>query len=384
MAGAVFACELSTARKGRIRFDVARRTDDAEIRRLLRENPMRGQITISMEREPHYFADADLPGEAKQTIVARDGERLVCAGCCTTRQRFVSGQACRVGYLGGLRLDAGYAGRFDIVRRGYEFFRELQANAPADFYFTSIAADNQRARKFLERGVSKMPFYEFLGEFMTLLLPVSCGRWRAETSASRTNQDAATPPDMDELATRLNEHNQAYQFAPYWSAEELSALGTLGLRSGDFRNVSKKGQPAGCGALWDQRSFKQSVIRGYSGWLATTRPLINSVARIVGAPRLPAVGQTLASAFASHLAIRPEEPNALIHFLANLRDVARERGLEFLTLGYAASDPRLSTVCSSFRCRQYCSRLYIVHWPEIGGTTHKLDARILAPEVALL
>jgi len=69
-----------------------------------------------------------------------------------------------------LRLDAAYAGRFDILRRGYQFFRELQADAPADFYFTSIAADNERARRLLERGLPSMPRYEFIGEFVTVLL----------------------------------------------------------------------------------------------------------------------------------------------------------------------------------------------------------------------
>src|SRR5437870_1327013 len=161
MAGAILERQLTTARTARIKFDLARPTDDAELRRLLRENPMPGRIALSLEREPDYFADAQFPGEVKQTIVARDGERLVSAGCCTIRRRFVNGTARRVGYLGALRLDARQGGRFDILRRGYEFFRKLQADAPADFYFTSIAADNERARKFLEHGLPGLPRYEF-------------------------------------------------------------------------------------------------------------------------------------------------------------------------------------------------------------------------------
>ena len=46
MAGAVLECELTAAPGTRVNFDVAERTDDAEIRRLLRENPMRGRISI--------------------------------------------------------------------------------------------------------------------------------------------------------------------------------------------------------------------------------------------------------------------------------------------------------------------------------------------------
>src|ERR1041385_1087841 len=170
MAGHLLERELTTAPARRVRFSVATRADDADIRRLLRDNPMPGQISLSLEREPDYFADAALPEEERQTIVARMGGGIVCLGSCALRQRFVNGRPRRVGYLGGLRLDASVAGRFDILRRGYQFFRELQTDAPAAFYFTSIAADNHRAQKFLERGLAGMPAYEFIGEFVALLL----------------------------------------------------------------------------------------------------------------------------------------------------------------------------------------------------------------------
>src|SRR5438046_2897702 len=131
MARAVLERELTCSREARIQFAVVDRGDDPEIRRLLRENPIPGQISISLEREPDYFTDADLPGDMKQTIIARENGRVACLGHCTIRQRFINGTPHRVGYLGGLRLDSGQAGRFDILRRGYEFFRVLQTDAPA-------------------------------------------------------------------------------------------------------------------------------------------------------------------------------------------------------------------------------------------------------------
>ena len=67
--GAVIESQLSASRPGRVQFDLANAEDDAGIRRLLRANPMPGTITISLEREPGYFADAALPGGGKQTIV---------------------------------------------------------------------------------------------------------------------------------------------------------------------------------------------------------------------------------------------------------------------------------------------------------------------------
>src|SRR4051812_34220400 len=95
----------SAATNTRARFDVANQADDFEIRRLLRENPMPGKISISLEREPDYFIESKANNRKTaeavqkdmdasntslkrgvnersdicfQTIVAREGTRVVC------------------------------------------------------------------------------------------------------------------------------------------------------------------------------------------------------------------------------------------------------------------------------------------------------------------
>lgn len=377
MAGTTLNRQLTTAGTACVPFALATPADDADVRRLLRENPMPGQITLTLEREPDYFADAGLPGTEKQTIVANEGGRVVCVGNCSIRERFVNGQPRRVGYLGGLRLDSRATGRFDILRRGYEFFRELQADRPADFYFTSIAADNFPARKFLERGLPGMPAYEFIGEFVTVLLPI-------ESRASDHTEPEADALDFGELFECLDKHGRDYQFAPRWSGVELSALQSLNLKADDFQAMRNSRRINACAALWDQRAFKQTVIRGYSPWLALARPAVNFAARILGTTRLPAVGSTLAHAFVSHLAVEPENSDALIALVAKLRMLAAGQRIEFLTLGFAANDPRLTLLRRKFKCREYRSRIYIVRWPGLGGSVSELDGRCLGPEVALL
>jgi hypothetical protein len=367
-----------------IKFDVAGKADDAGIRRLLRETPMRGQISLSLEREPDYFTDADIPGEVKQTIVARDAERVATVGTCTIRHRFVNGKPARVGYLGGLRLDARYEGRFDILRRGYAYFRELQASDPADFYFTSIATDNLRARSFLERGIRGMPHYEFVGEFVTLIIPTRSVRVRTSSDSDPEIRPGFKGQSPDRFIQFLNEANAAFQFSLCWTAQELSTLETLGLSESDFCLHFKDGELAGCGALWDQRRFKQAVVRGYTRTLAFARPVLNATSLISGRPLLPAIGAVLSNAFVSHLAARNGDAHCLTSLIANVAATARTRGIELLTLGFAANDFRLESVCRQFRCRKYRSRIYVVRWPDIGGSARELDGRFMNPEAALL
>ena len=60
MAGTALAGKLTAERTSRVDFALADEGDDADIRRLLRENPMRGRIAVSLEREPSFFAEAKL------------------------------------------------------------------------------------------------------------------------------------------------------------------------------------------------------------------------------------------------------------------------------------------------------------------------------------
>jgi len=366
----------------KIEFSLATEADDADIRRLLRENPMGGQISLSLEREPDYFTEARHSRAEHQTIVARDRGRVICVGSCSFRQRFVNGEPRRVGYLGGLRLDARLGGRFDILRRGYRFFHELQRASPADFYFTTIAADNERARQFLERGLPGMPRYEYLNDFVTMLVPVPHSRRREEADWPGSWSPPPHVVGYEAIAALLEKHSSRYQLAPHWRADELQALDPLGLRPDDFRVVHGEGEPVACAALWDQRSFKQTVIRAYAAPLAWARPWINLAARLWGRPGLPKPGSTLAHATVSHLAAPPNRPETIASLLLSLFPLARSTGIEWLTLGFAAADPRLAALRGRFAAREYRSRLYSVRWPDLPGEV--LDDRLPCPEIALL
>jgi hypothetical protein len=352
MAGTILDRQLT---RSRIEFAVATSADDAEIRRLLRETPMHGAISLTLEREPNYFADSDIPGESTLTIVAREQGKVVCVGNCVTRDLFVNGSLRRVGYLGGLRLAATRAGRFDILRRGYQFFSELQKECPADFYFTSIASDNFRARAFLERSVRGFPRYEFLSDYATLIIQ------------SRPGQ---IPPasELLQLSSR-----RSHQFAFHWVKEKFAALEFFGVHPSNI--VSVEGEAA---ALWDQRCFKQTVIQGYSGCMRFARPVINGL-RLA---RLPGVGATLSNAIVCGLNVK--DPDIAIALLSHLRSLAAQRGISYISLGLSRKDPRLKLILRTFRSRIYHSRIYLLHWPGIGGTAAELDSGLVSPELAFL
>jgi hypothetical protein len=360
-------------------FSFAGRSDEADLRQLLGENPIRGAISVNFTREPDYFAGAQIAGGHDRTLIARENGRLVAAGHCVTRPCWLNGEVRPCAYLGELRLDASVVGRWDILRRGYAFFAADYARQPADFCFTSIIADNLRARKLFERGLPQLPRYELIGNYVTLLLPVG---HRRPTCAFESVTGADVP--LVELVCFLNEFARTRHLATYWTPELLTSLSSHGLRLQDFIVLKHKNSIIGCTGIWDQRTFRQVRIHSYATWLAASRPLVNLMAPVLGQPRLPAVGADLDQAFLSPLALTPERISALPALLDLARHTAAQRDLSYITAGYAENDNAFAPVWDKVRGRRYASRLYQVIWPGQKAAASRLDARPCLPDIALL
>lgn len=357
-------------------FSLATRGDDAAIRRLLRENPMRGNVSLTFEREPDYFRGANIGGAEDETVLAHNGDKLVCVGRCSTRARWIGGRAVKAGYLAELRLDECSRGQPHIIREGYQFFRELQRENPADFYFTSIASDNERALRFLERGVKGMPRYTFLADFVTLLIPVP-----RHPLPGGLQFEAGGPANAGEIVHLLNTHGKQRSLAAAWTEEDIVSLAQWGLPLERFHCVRDGNGMIACGALWDQRSFRQIVVRDYARGISAVRPFVNFINGMRDAPRLPARGSTLAHAFLSPLAIAEGHESLLPDFVAAFFQTAALAGIEYLTLGMPAGDAMLAALQRRFSTRSYHSRLYRVSWDE---TSPLPGGQHFHPEVALL
>ena len=342
-----------------VRYGCAAAADDAEIRRLLRENPMPGAVSLTFEREPDYFRGANVAGGEDQTIAARSEGRLVCMGRCSRRMCWVDGNATRVAYLAELRTDAPARGNFSILRDGYRYFHDLGPDSEAELCFTSIGSGNERARRLLERGLRGMPSYSYLSELVTLLIAVPRNPYKPALQVER-----ATTERIPEILGLLNGYGRGHQLAAVWTAENVCGLERHGLPLNRFFLFMDGGKVLACAALWDQRGFRQTVIRRYSPLLSAARPWVNLASRFLDTPRMPPRGRPLAHAFLSPLAFAPEAGGLLPAVIEALFPLAAELGLEYLTLALPATDSRLSILRRRASTREWQSRLYRVDWPD--------------------
>lgn len=364
-------------------FDLARPEDDAAICRLLRNSPMEGRVRLALQRDPSALAAGTIEGDRHDLVVARnraDG-RVVGVGSRAVRSVYINGQLARLGYLGQLRRDPACLGRKRLLVDGFALCRALRAADELPYDLTSIVSDNRLAQAILTGGLANLPTYTPVESLVTLMLPL---RHRA-SGAAGTEITHARREDLDAVARCLQSDLPRYQFAPHWTADDLSSPERCrGLQPGDFHLARSGNQITGCLAVWDQRSFKQVVVHGYHAHLARWRWLVNLAATSLGRPTLPPPGGQLNLAYLSHLAIEDDDPHIFRSLLCSACCSARERGLSYLVLGLASRHPLLSVVRRYFPCHAYCSTLYLVHDDSAAAAIRALDGRVAHVEVATL
>ena len=346
-----------------IEFKLATAADDPELRQLLRENPLQGEICVSLEREPDAFLAGSVEGEQHQTIVARDGAEGSIVGMASRSvySSFINGEPCRIGYLSQLRVDRGYRGRAGLLSRGYTLMRSLRSASDLPFDITTIIADNRPARRVLGAGLSNLPTYRELEAFTTLVVPV----WRRVKTVLPEGIRIArgSLETIHAIAACLERNRTRYQFAPRWTAGDLlSPDRSRGLSPHDFFVAFRGDTVVGCLALWDQSSFKQIVVRGYGPRMRRWRPWVEVGARLLGAPRLPEPGRAISQSYISHVAVDDDRPDVFAALVADAYNEARAQRRDCLVVGFADRHPFLSGLKRRYRPWTYSSIIYVVDW----------------------
>ena len=358
---------MSTA----ISFHVATSEDAPDICRLLREIPVGGDYALSFERGADPFADA-LPPERHAFVIARDGPTGAAVGLCerSVRPAYVAGRRVLLPYLGARRIAPSHRPPVAILKGGFATLRD-QVEKPDEHpvALTSIAADNAAAKRILTAGVKGLPRYEPLGDYATLMM-----RPRGTTAPDDVSE--AGEADREELDQFLGQVMPRRSFAPCLRSAMIDWPMLL---------LRRAGRIIGCAGIWDQRAYRQAVIRRYPRGIRFARPFANLVAPIAGWPKMPRLGEPIPQAFLSPLALADEADEASLLTLVGAA-LARARSLGFgvLTVGMAADHPWRAMISRRWRSAEYRTSLYGVHWGGGGAPPLIANDALPMPEVALL
>lgn len=344
-------------------YELATDQDDAELRALLRDNAMPSWATMTVNREPSFFAGANRFGH-DWAVIARQEGSPVGMYACSEQNVHLNGVPCELGYLGALRINPSHRNRLRILREGYASVRAFSTTRFPQLWYTAIASENLAARRILEANIRGMPRYWATNELLTLALPKARGRRRHMWREVRSDE-------MGRLCRFYNQHAHQYQFAPALTPELVASTGA------SFFVVERHGEFNACMALWNQQSYKQVVASAYRHPLGALLPVYNAYARLTKKVALPRVGQALDLTHLAFLAVSPpfdEEVNALIDGALAINTTA------VLTLGLHDQHPWLASLVRSYRPTVYRTQIYAVNFDDSVA----LDGRPAQPEVAVL
>ena len=370
-----------------VEFELATAADDADLRRLLRVNPLPGEIGLSYEREPSYWAASTIDGPLHQTLVARSRDgRVVGMGSRTLRELYVNGKATAVGYMSQMRVDPNFAWGAalpKVLAQGWRFYRQLHQDGCTPYYLVSLVMGDSVAGRMMNAGLPDWPTLTSVGRLQTYALHT-----RRTRPLPRLAHDLclrrATPEDAHALADCLTRNHCRHQFAPVWTPEKLAVLIQMAdLDWHDFWLVERGMQVVGTLARWNQRRLKQSVVRGYAGVLRWARPWVNVAARLGLAPRLPSIGEQVRHAFASHFAVDNDDPDVAAALLAAVYNDAVAAGDDYLMLGLD-SNHSLNAIVRPYRHVVYGTQLCLAAWGADVELARQVEGGQMGVEIALL
>lgn len=366
----------------RLDINVANPSDDAAIRGLLRREPIPGQIRVTYEREPEFWLGCEVAGESCQVLVARpEGScEIVGLACRSTRTMFLNGGQQRLGYLGQLRIDPRFRGRW-LVSRGFSRLKELHDRDPLAGYLAAIVDGNGEATGVLVRNRRQIfPAFHAVADLQTLGITLHRAK---PLLAVEVNISAPEEKELPELSCFLQRNGANRQFFPVWTEDGLRDLFRFGLRIDDLRVARRDGRVVGMAGIWDQSSFKQTIVQGYSGWLKAFAPLYNVVAPWFGRGLLPRPGEKLKSAYAVLICVENDEVCVFRPLLRELYNLARTCCYNYLLIGFDSRDPLLPAALD-YAHVAYRSRLYLAEWSDGGCLYEQLDKRPVYADIANL
>jgi hypothetical protein len=368
----------------RTRFTItlAQRGDDAELRALLRDNPMNGSIEVTFEREPDFFAACAIRGSFHQVGVGRDLEsgRIVGLGTRSIAEAFVNGRPASFGWLSDLRLQPGSRGG-TLVARGYRFLRQLHGDGRAELYGTVIFQDNQTALQTIAAARAGLPAYHDLG---LIHCPGINLRRRKPTISANCEIVRGRRELLREIVDCLNRNNARKQFAPVHDVESfIQGHRWKDFLPSDFYVARRNNRVIGVVGRWDQSGFKQTRVISYGKHLRWMVPAANAIESLVGAPSFPKPGQYVPFFYVSFIAIDQDDAGVFRALLRQAYNDAVGSSFRYAMVGLHECDPLLAAV-KDYSLTPFAGRLFCVCFADGEPAFQTLDGRVPYVEAATL
>jgi S-adenosylmethionine-diacylglycerol 3-amino-3-carboxypropyl transferase len=357
--------------------------DNSSLLELAAACPMEGDIGLSIRRRPDFFALNRLEGDRWRVGVV-DGPDGRPVGCISTAERtvYLNGQPSPSMYVSDLKVHPRHRGTGAadaLTTFAHQACRQSGGeHVPT---FLTILAGNRAMERRLQgpRGLPHLHRITTLrSHSVSLLWP------RRPPAVPGLHVERGEPDDIEEMAALWQKVAPGRQFAPVHDTASLALWidRAPGLDASCYRLArGADGRLLGFVAFWDQSSFKQTVVTGYSRRLAGVRLAFNAAAPSLKAARLPPPGGELRHLSAVHACVPPGAPAVLRALVVDAYNDLRGSGYSFFSVGLDVTDP-LSKALSGLLAQPTDIWACVATLDGAGGPS--LDGRPVHHEIALV
>ena len=318
---------------------VDRDKDHAALQELTRACPMQADISISIEREPDFFALADARGDTR-TLVAVDGERIVGCASASRRPARTLGQDTILAVLADMKVAPDYR-KQGIAQRLLLGLVDEQSELEAAV-ITGLTAAGNTAIEATVQHLGEHYELRALGDFSSYELLTQMPMRVSKQYLIRP----AAEQDRQALIALLEEFYSSYSLAPRFDGggleEQLARSPGMDLSS--YLLAIEGGRPVAALGEWNQHHFKQTRIMTLPLHLRMLSLTVRTGARFLPIGDFPAVGHQLKLNYLRHPAYTPGHEDALAALVRTCVNRARSNKEHFCVFACAVGDPLIQVL----------------------------------------
>jgi GNAT superfamily N-acetyltransferase len=320
----------------------AKSSDNEALLALVRRCPMQADISLTIEREPDFFALSRARGDTHTFIAEIDG---ALAGCLSAWRRtaWLGGRPADICYVGDLRVSPEHRRR-GVARQMGIAMRDFQGELPVVPYLLATGDGNTAVAPVAAAfGAVGQPIARLTS---WQLLPVM----RLKIGAGM-NIGAAEARDAGELVRLLDDFYQSRDFAPVFRDGGLERLigSSPGAQLSDYLVARRRGRIVAAIGVWDASAVKRTRVVGMPLWLRGLCALGRGASRVAPLPPFPRRGAVLHFRYIRHAVFAPGERQALANLVRWAVNAARDRGEHFVLYTCVDQDTLCSAVASAPR-----------------------------------
>ena len=296
-----------------IRF--ANQEDNQKLLELTSRNPMKGNISLRIDRNPNFFSLLHLRGDSK-TIVYENDQQII--GCISVSKShyYVNGLNEPVWYISDFKVDQLHRN----TRVAYHLTRycaEYLKSEKADLLFCTAAKGNDRVMSFFS-GRMGLPLFVKAADFKVMqLLP---------KISTRKNPNIKISDHLDHLGMDLvRDAYRKYQLGKSgWTTDRANRT---------FFTYIEGEEVVAVIAVFDTSSMKQNVVMDASPALKMVLKSMGLMYDLTGFYPFPRVGEAIRISYLDVCCCRPGYHDQLKALIQEARHWTYKGKKHFLSIG---------------------------------------------------